>query len=44
MEPVAHFGLGDRTIERVTVRWPDGAETTLAPERDRMVTVEHPED
>ncbi|QZX98814.1 CRTAC1 family protein [Halobaculum rubrum] len=29
MEPVAHFGLGDETPERVTVRWPDGREATL---------------
>jgi hypothetical protein len=29
MEPVAHFGLGDATLERVTVRWPDGRETEL---------------
>ena len=29
MEPVAHFGLGDETPERATVRWPDGHETTL---------------
>lgn len=29
MEPVAHFGLGDATPERVTVRWPDGRSTVL---------------
>ena len=29
MEPVAHFGLGDATPEEVTVRWPDGRETTI---------------
>ncbi|MCB9761224.1 MAG: CRTAC1 family protein [Alphaproteobacteria bacterium] len=28
--PLAHFGLGDaRSVDRLTVRWPDGQETTL---------------
>lgn len=30
MEPVAHFGLGDATPERVVVRWPDGRRRSLA--------------
>jgi len=34
MEPVAHFGLGDATPERVVVRWPDG--------RERVVTAPDP--
>jgi hypothetical protein len=29
MEPVAHFGLGDETPERLTVCWPDGREATM---------------
>ncbi|ESP89191.1 CRTAC1 family protein [Candidatus Halobonum tyrrellensis] len=29
MGPVAHFGLGDATPERVTVSWPDGRTATL---------------
>jgi hypothetical protein len=43
-EPVAHFGLGGATPERVTVRWPDG-ETTVEvddPSADEVLTVEHP--
>jgi hypothetical protein len=45
MEPVAHFGLGDTaTIDAVTVRWPDGAERTLASlDVDRVLDVSHPE-
>jgi hypothetical protein len=43
-EPVAHFGLGGATPERVTVRWPDG-ETTVEvddPPTNEVLTVEHP--
>lgn len=30
MEPIAHFGLGEvRTIDRITITWPDGAKQTL---------------
>jgi hypothetical protein len=29
MEPVAHFGLGSASVERVTVRWPDGRESVV---------------
>ncbi|HYC02022.1 MAG TPA: CRTAC1 family protein [Azospirillaceae bacterium] len=45
MEPVAHFGLGDlRAVERVEIRWPDGAKQTIdSPEPCRMMVVRHPE-
>ena len=44
MEPVAHFGLGAATqIDRVEVRWPDGAAFTLhKPSVDQMIKVSHP--
>jgi hypothetical protein len=43
MEPVAHFGLGDATPERLVVRWPDGRERTLpAPEPRREHELSHP--
>ncbi|WP_435125517.1 ASPIC/UnbV domain-containing protein [Halobaculum sp. D14] len=43
MEPVAHFGLGDATPERATVRWPDGRETELsAPTPRREHEIPHP--
>jgi len=44
MEPVAHFGLGSTTqIERVEVRWPDGAVFTLNhPSADQLIKVRHP--
>lgn len=44
MEPVAHFGLGPVSqVENITVRWPDGAQETLAnPERDRLHRIPHP--
>ncbi|EWY41433.1 hypothetical protein N825_28390 [Skermanella stibiiresistens SB22] len=44
MEPVAHFGLGAvHSVERVEVRWPDGATRTVEhPHANRMVRVEHP--
>lgn len=29
MEPVAHFGLGSATPERLHVRWPDGKESVI---------------
>ena len=42
-EPVAHFGLGGSTPQRVRVRWPDGRERTLAhPEPNTEQTVPHP--
>lgn len=43
MEPVAHFGLGEATPRRVTVRWPDGRTETLTdPGVARELRVEHP--
>lgn len=43
MEPVAHFGLGDATPERVTVRWPDGRVTALERPAERAEhEVPHP--
>ncbi|MEZ4670807.1 MAG: CRTAC1 family protein [Anaerolineae bacterium] len=44
MEPVAHFGLGvTDEIERVEVRWPDGASFTLnQPGCDQMIKVQYP--
>jgi hypothetical protein len=44
MEPVAHFGLGEvRTVERVTVTWPDGAAVVLLnPGGNTTVTVPYP--
>ncbi|MEI7608409.1 MAG: CRTAC1 family protein [Rhodospirillaceae bacterium] len=44
MEPVAHFGLGElRRIDRVEIRWPDGAEAVVAnPPANRLLTVPHP--
>ena len=44
MEPVAHFGLGSATqIDRVEVRWPDGAMFTLnRPGIDQLIKVQHP--
>ncbi|GAA0221117.1 CRTAC1 family protein [Halobaculum roseum] len=43
MEPVAHFGLGDETPERVTVRWPDGREATMeSPAARTEHEVDHP--
>ena len=44
MEPVAHFGLGEaRRVERVEIRWPDGAEAVIAnPPANRVLTVPHP--
>ena len=44
MEPVAHFGLGElRRVDRVEVRWPDGAEAVIAnPPANRLLTVPHP--
>jgi len=44
MEPVAHFGLGSAAaVERVTVRWPDGALVEIAgPPVGRLLTVPHP--
>jgi len=44
MEPVAHFGLGDRPeVERVIVRWPDGATKIIEdPEINRVHRIEHP--
>jgi hypothetical protein len=39
-----HFGLGEQpAIERLDVRWPDGAELTVeAPETDRLIEIRHP--
>lgn len=44
MEPVAHFGLGDRTAaDRVTVTWPDGAGVVLLnPGGNRTLNVPYP--
>ena len=44
MEPVAHFGLGElRRIDRIEIRWPDGAEAVVAnPPANRLLTVPHP--
>lgn len=44
MEPVAHFGLGELTyIERIEVRWLDGATTTIRnPAADSMLRVPYP--
>jgi hypothetical protein len=45
MEPVAHFGLGefDGTIDRVDIRWPDGATETIdSPEPGQLLTVPYP--
>ena len=43
MEPVAHFGLGDDTPERLTVRWPDGREaTTESPAARTEHEIAHP--
>lgn len=43
MEPVAHFGLGEATPERVTVRWPDGREAELERPAERAEhEVPHP--
>lgn len=43
MEPVAHFGLGDLTPERVTVRWPDGREASMERPAERAEhEVPHP--
>lgn len=44
MEPVAHFGLGTTTqIDRVEIRWPDGAFFTLnRPGADQLIKVLHP--
>ena len=45
MEPVAHFGLGELSrVERVEVRWPDGAQLRLDnPQPCRTLVVRHPE-
>ena len=42
MEPRAWFGLGSRTPETLTVRWPDGEEESwsLAPNTDGRVRIE----
>lgn len=44
MEPVAHFGLGSASPERLAVRWPDGETTAEVDDLDenRVVTVPHP--
>jgi hypothetical protein len=43
LEPVAHFGLGDRELERIEVLWPDGSLTTVDDaRRSSVVTVRHP--
>ena len=44
MEPIAHFGLADaRTVDRVTVTWPDGtAVVLLNPGGNTMVVVPYP--
>jgi hypothetical protein len=44
MEPVAHFGLGAfRHIDRVVVRWPDGAVAAIErPDANQTLRVPHP--
>ncbi|MBI1774573.1 MAG: CRTAC1 family protein [Proteobacteria bacterium] len=44
MEPVAHFGLGPfRTVDRLTVRWPDGAFAVIErPQANQRIVVRHP--
>ena len=45
MEPVAHFGLGEATPERVVVGWPDGRTRTVTePGVARELELEHPAD
>jgi hypothetical protein len=43
--PRAHFGLGDvARVDRVVVRWPSGAVSTLADvEANRLIVIEEPE-
>jgi hypothetical protein len=42
-EPVAHFGLGDATPRRVTIRWPDGRERIVDdPEPNATLDCAHP--
>ncbi|WP_418279847.1 CRTAC1 family protein [Halorubrum sp. DTA98] len=42
-EPVAHFGLGEATPTRVTVRWPDGRERTVETRSaDTEIGISHP--
>jgi hypothetical protein len=39
-DPRLHFGLGDRPVDEVTVRWPGGAVTKLRPESyDRELVI-----
>lgn len=38
-DPRVHFGFGNDTPTRVTVRYPDGTTKTLRPDADRIVTV-----
>jgi len=45
MEPVAHFGLGAfyGTVDRVTIRWPDGVTETIdSPEAGQLLIVPYP--
>jgi hypothetical protein len=44
MEPVAHFGLGPfRSVDRLTVRWPDGVSTVVErPRSNQLLVVPHP--
>jgi hypothetical protein len=44
MEPVAHFGLGPfRSIDRLSVRWPDGASAVIErPRSNQLLVVPHP--
>ncbi len=44
MEPVAHFGLGEReTVDRLEVSWPDGVTAVIdSPPPRRLLPVPHP--
>jgi len=46
MEAVAHFGLGRvRTVNRIEVRWPDGANVTIpSPATNQVLRVPHPQE
>lgn len=45
MEPVAHFGLGKvETVEKITVKWPDGASRSLeTPEVCQLIEIAYPD-
>ena len=44
MEPVAHFGFGTQTVNRIRVQWPDGKfKFILNPSMNKLHIVQHPE-